>query len=105
MKKYEARQAYIILSQAKLDGLTAEEKRKVINVARSMKKASDDFEDFIKETQEKVKDAGEANTIISQEAETEAKLNIEKLGETFDKMVDNNSWNVAQIILLEDFVK
>ena len=36
MKKYEVQQGYIILSQAKLDGLTTEEKHNVISVARKM---------------------------------------------------------------------
>ena len=56
MKKYEVQQGYIILSQAKLDGLTTEEKHNVISVARKMKSQATEFEDFIKDTQERVRE-------------------------------------------------
>lgn len=105
MKNYEAQQAFIILSQAKLDGLTTEEKHKVINVARSLKKSAKDFEDFIKDTQEKVTDKAEAGQIINAEAEKEIEATFDRLGDTFDKMLEHNSWNVAQMMLLEDMIK
>lgn len=105
MKVIEAQQGFIILSQAKLDGLTTEQKYKVLKVARTLKQSAKDFEDFIKDIQEKVTDAKEQNEILSKEAEKEIDVKIEELGETFDKLLEVNSWNVSQAILLEDLIK
>lgn len=105
MKIYEAQQGFIVLSQAKLDGLSTEEKHKVIKVARSLKSVAKEFEEFITDTQERVADKVEASKIIESEANKETEVEIEKLGDTMDKMMDHNSWNVAQIMLLEDLVK
>ena len=105
MKVIEAQQGFIILSQAKLEGLTTEQKYKVLKVARTLKQAAKDFEDFIKDTQEKVTDTKEQNKILSKEAEKEIEVKVEKLGETFDKLLEVNSWNVSQAILLEDLIK
>lgn len=105
MKIIEAQQGFIILSQAKLDGLTTEQKYKVLKVARTLKQTAKEFEDFIKDTQEKVTDTKEQNEILSKEAEKEIDVSFDKLGETFDKMLEHNSWNVAQVMLLEDILK
>lgn len=106
MKIYEVQQTYLILSQAKLDGLTTEEKYKVITAARSFKDKAKEFEDFIKDTQEKVTDEKEQNEILQKEAAKDIEINAEKVGkETFDKLIDKNPWNVAQIMMLEDNVK
>ena len=32
-------------------------------------------------------------------------IDIPKLGGVFDKMLEHNSWNVAQTMLLEDLIK
>lgn len=105
MKVIEAQQGFIILSQAKLDGLTTEQKYKVLKVARTLKQTAKEFEDFIKDTQEKVTDTKEQNEILSKEAEKEIEVNVEKLGDTFDKLLEANSWNVSQTMLLEDLIK
>lgn len=105
MKTIEAQQGFIILSQAKLDGLTTEQKYKVLKVARILKQTAKDFEDFIKDTQERVTEIKEQNEILSKEADKEIDVKIEKLGETFDKLLEVNSWNVSQAILLEDLIK
>lgn len=105
MKKYEVQQGYIILSQAKLDGLTTEEKHNVISVARKMKSQATEFEEFIKDTQERISDKKEAGEIINKEAEKDIEIDIPKLGGVFDKMLEHNSWNVAQTMLLEDLIK
>lgn len=105
MKTYEVQQGYIILSQAKLEGLSTEEKYKVISVARKMKAQATEFQEFIRDTQERVSDKREAEEIINKEAEMNIKIEIPKLGNLFDKMLEHNSWNVAQIMLLEDLIK
>lgn len=105
MKVIEAQQGFIILSQAKLEGLTTEQKYKVLKVARTLKQTAKDFEDFIKDTQEKVTEIKEQNEILSKEAEREIDIKIENLGEIFDKLLEVNSWNVSQAILLEDLIK
>lgn len=105
MKVIEAQQAFIIISQAKIEGLTVEQKYKVMNVARTLKSHAKDFEDFIKDTQEKVTDAKEQNEIFQKEAEREIEVTFERLGETFDKLLEVNGWNVTQAMLLEDLIK
>ena len=105
MKVIEAQQAFIILSQAKIEGLTVEQKYKVMNVARTLKSHAKDFEDFIKDTQEKVTDAKEQNAILTKEAEREIEVTFEKLGDMFDKLLEVNGWNVTQSMLLEDLIK
>lgn len=105
MKIIEAQQGFIVLSQAKLEGLTTEQKYKVLKVARTLKQTAKDFEDFIKDTQEKVTETKEQNEILSKEAEKEIEITVEKLGDTFDKLLEANSWNVSQAILLEDLIK
>lgn len=105
MKVIEAQQGFIILSQAKLEGLTTEQKYKVLKVARTLKQTAKDFEDFIKDTQEKVTDTKEQNEILSKEAEKEIEVTVEKLGDTFDKLLEANSWNVSQSMLMEDLIK
>lgn len=105
MKAYEVQQGYIILSQAKMDGLNTEEKYRVIDVARKLKTYANEFEEFVKETQSKISDSKEANEIIGIEAEKVVELDIPKLGSIFDKMIEHNSWNVAQAILMEDLIK
>lgn len=106
MKIIEVQQGFIILSQAKIQGLTTEQTYKVLDVARTLKKTSKEFEDFIKDVQEKITDPKEQNEILSKEAEKEVDIKIEKLGkETFDKLLDLNSWNVSQAMLLEDLIR
>ena len=105
MKVIEAQQAFIIISQAKIDGLTTEQKYKVLDVARALKKPSSEFEEFIKDTQEKVKDAKEQNAILTKEAERQIEVEFPKLGDTFDKLMEINSWNVSQAMLLSDLIK
>lgn len=107
MKVFEAQQSYYLLSQAKLDGLTTDEKYKVLSVARSFKALAKDFEDFIKDTQEgEVKDKNEQNKIISAEAERVIEKSSAVLEATvFDKLLEANAWNVAQVMLLEDCIK
>ena len=105
MKKYEVQQGFIILSQAKLDGLTTEEKHNVISVARKMKSQATEFEEFIKDTQERVSDKKEAGEIINKEAEKDIEIDIPKLGGVFDKMLEHNSWNVAQTMFVDSKTK
>lgn len=106
MKIYEVQQTYLILSQAQLEGLKTDEKYKVISAARELKKHTKDFEDFISETQSKVSDEKEQRTILEKEAAKEIEVSIEKVGkEVFDKLLEKNNWNVAQIMLLEDNLK
>lgn len=105
MKVIEAQQAFIILSQAKIDGLTTEQKYKVLDVARALKNPSSEFEDFIKDAQEKVNDAKEQNAILTKEAEKQIDVEFQKLGDTFDKLMEINSWNVSQAMLLRDLIK
>lgn len=104
MKTIEAQQGYLALSQAKLDGLTTEQKYKVLKIARALKQSAKDFEDFIKDVQEKVTDVREQNKILSKEADRDVEINIEKLGEVFDKLLEVNDWNVAQTLLLDDLI-
>lgn len=105
MKVIEAQQAFVTLSKAKMDGLTTEEKYKVLNAARKLKSASLEFDEFIKDTQEKVPDQKEQNQILSKKAEEEITIEIEKLGDVFDKLMEVNSWNVSQAMVLEDVIK
>lgn len=106
MKIIEVQQGFIILSQAKIQGLTTEQTYKVLDVARTLKKTSKEFEDFIKDVQEKITDPKEQNEILSKEAEKEVDIKIEKLGkEPFDKLLELNSWNVSQAMLLEDLIR
>lgn len=105
MKLVIAHQIYLILGQAELKGLTSDEKYKVITLAREFKKVSQEFEDFIKDTQESVKDRVELNSIIEKEADKNITISSDKLGNIFDKLMDSNNWNVAQILMLEDNIK
>lgn len=105
MKLLIAHQIYLLIGSAKLNGLTSDEKYKVITLAREFKKVSQEFEDFIKDTQENVKDRVELNSIIEKEADKNIDINIEKLGSIFDKFIDANDWNVAQILMLEENIK
>lgn len=105
MKVLEAQKAFVTLSQSKMDGLTTEEKYKVLNAARKLKAASLEFEEFIKDTQEKVPDQKEQNQILSKKADEEITIEIEKLGDTFDKLMGANNWDVSQAMVLEDVIK
>lgn len=105
MKVLEAQKAFVALSQSKMDGLTTEEKYKVLNSARKLKLISLEFEEFIRDTQEKVPDLKEQNKIISKKAEEEVTIEIEKIGGTFDKLMGVNNWDVSQAMALEDVIK
>lgn len=107
MKIFNAQQVYMLLSQAKLDNLTTDEKYKVIKSAREFKKITTEFEDFIKETQEnkELTDEAEVRNILEKEATREVEIKVEPLGEIFNKLLESNNWNVGQIIMLEDYIK
>lgn len=105
MKIFIAQQIYMLLSPAKLTGLSLEEKYKVITLARVFKKVAQEFEDFIKDSQENISDKVELNSIIEKEATQEVDINYDKLGEVFDKLISSNDWNVAQILMLEEYIK
>lgn len=105
MKIFIIQQLYIMLSSTKLEGLTIDEKYKVLNVARELKKVSKEFEDFIKDSQESIKDNKELNMIIEREATREIEIKIDKLGKTFDKLLEHNDWNVSQVLMLEENLK
>lgn len=100
-----AHQIYLLLGSATLSGLTSDEKYKVITLAREFKKVSKNFEDFIKDTQESVKNSVELNSIIEKEATKSIELDINKIDKIFDKLVDNNNWNISQILMLEEYIK
>lgn len=107
MKIFMVQQVYLLLGKAELEGLTIDDKYKVIILAREFKKVAQDFEDFIKESQERITDAKELNSVIEKEATREIEVSAEKLGkEVFDKLLNANpKWNVSQILMLEEYIK
>lgn len=107
MKIFECQQLYLILGKAELDNMSVDEKYKVITLAREFKKISQDFEDFIKDSQENIKDSSELNLVIDKEANRSIETSYTKLSkEVFDKLITSNTkWNVAQLLMLEDFIK
>lgn len=106
MKLYEVQQAYVVAAKAELKGLTTDEKYKLIKNVRELKSKVNDFEEFIKDTQEKVTNVEEQNAILNKEATKDVEVNIEKMGkESFDKMLENNEWNATQACLMEDLFK
>lgn len=105
MKLYEVQQAYVVAAKAELKGLTTDEKYKLIKNVRELKSKVNDFEEFIKDTQEKVTNVEEQNAILNKEATKDVEVNIEKMGEAFDKMLENNEWNATQASLMMDLFK
>lgn len=106
MKLYEVQQAYVVASKAELKGLTTDEKYKLIKNVRELKSKVNEFEEFIKDTQDKVTNVEEQNAILNKEAIKDVEVNIEKMGkESFDKMLENNEWNATQAVLMEDLLK
>lgn len=105
MKVVEVQQGYIVLSHADITGLTVDEKYKVMNIARVLKKHAKEFEEFIKDTQEKIPNTREQNAILDKEAEREINLEFDSLGKTlFNKLLEINKWNVTQAVLMEDLL-
>lgn len=105
MKKYELVQAYGLLANSKMPSLSAEEKYKVINVAKELKKVADDYQSFVEEAKKKAKDDKELNEIASMEATKEYEVEIGKLGDLFDKLMKDNDWTIGQAIILEGLLK
>ena len=105
MKLYEARYIYPILAGAHLTGMTAEQKYKVINLTREVKKPCMEFDEFINDTRDKVSEEKELSEILNKEASKEIEMKFEKLGEVFDKLIEANDWTVNDISLLEELVK
>lgn len=105
MKLYEARYIYQLLAGAHLTGMTAEQKYKVIDLMVEVKKPCMEFEEFIKDTKEKVSDEKELTEILNKEASKTIELKFEKLGEVFDKLIEANDWTVNDISLMKELVK
>lgn len=105
MKLYEARYIYQLLAGAHLTGMTAEQKYKVIDLMVEVKKPFMEFDEFIKDTREKVSDEKELTEILNKEASKDIELKFEKLGEVFDKLIEANDWTVNDISLLKELVK
>lgn len=105
MKLYEARYIYQLLAGAHLTGMTAEQKYKVIDLMVEVKKPFMEFDEFIKDTREKVSDEKELAEILNKEASKDIELKFEKLGEVFDKLIEANDWTVNDISLLKELVK
>lgn len=106
MKNYEAQQCYLLLVQAQVDGLSTDEIYKVINTTRSLKGVATNFDDFVKDTKEKVIDKKQQDEIIQKEYVKDVEVEVEKLGkEIFDKLIKANKWSVGQITMLYDYIK
>lgn len=105
MKLYEASKIYSMLSNAHMTGMTAEQKYKVLNVTREFKKPCVEFEDFVKDTRDKVTDEKEANEILNKEFAKEVEIKCDKLGDTFDKLIEANDWVVNDMDLMEKLIK
>lgn len=106
MKNYEAQQCYLLLVQAQVDGLSTDEVYKVINTTRSLKGVATNFDDFVKDTKEKVTDKKQQDEIIQKEYLKDVEVEVEKLGkEIFDKLIKANKWSVGQITMLYDYIK
>lgn len=106
MKIYEAQQCYLLLAQAQVDGLSTDEVYNVIKATRSLKGVATNFDDFVKDTKEKVTDKKQQEEIVQKEYVKDVEVEVEKLGkEIFDKLIKANKWSVGQIMMLEDNVK
>lgn len=105
MNVFTITQVYNLLSSSKMNSLDASEKYKVIKAARALKNVSDDYQSFVETAKEKAKDDTELTEIVSKEAMREIELEVEKIGEIFDKLMKDNEWTVGQTIILEDLIK
>ena len=105
MRVFEITQVYSLLTGSKMNSLDSNEKYKVIKVAEDLKKVSEDYQSFIESAKEKAKDDAELNEIVSKEAMRDCQLDIEKIGDTFDKLMKENDWTIGQTLVLKELLK
>lgn len=124
--------AYRLVSAAKLSKMEDAEKFQLIKVVRQLKKTATDFEDFLKDAQEKLKPEGfdtiatkiqskqdltpeESSKIgkynkdvadcLSEELEKEVELTFEPLSEeAIGRLVASNDFAVSDIISITDVI-
>lgn len=106
MKIVEIQNIYNLLANAKTDGLTVDEKYKVVTLSRTFKKVVEEFQSFVSDLREKDMTDEEKNQIATKEVFKEVEnFKYDKLGETFDKLIAANNWTVIQIDELEKILK
>lgn len=124
--------AYRLINPAKLTKMETSERFALILITRQLKKVATDFDDFLKDVQEKMKPEGfdaiaekvqgrkeltpeetaawnkyhkDINDSLKGELDKEMELDFEPLGkESFEKFIESNDFNVSEILAIEDVI-
>lgn len=124
--------AFRLINPAKLTKMETAERFALILAIRQLKKVANDFDDFFKDVQEKMKPEGfdaitekmqarkeltaeesavwnkyqkDINESLKDELEKEIELDFEPLGkDTMEHFIDSNDFSVSDILAIEDVI-
>ena len=110
MKQIELQTVYLLVAQASLKGLSADEKAKVVKSARALRPLAERIDRFKDDAQKRADSPQEASAIIQKELMSDLSdpLPQESLlpAELIAKLTEaNEAWNAAQIMLVEDCLR
>lgn len=125
--------AFRLINSAKLTKMETSERFALILITRQLKKVANEFDDFFKDVQEKMKPEGfdtitekvreqkeltpeetsawnkyhrGINESLKGELDKEIELDYEPLGkEAFEKFIESNDFNVSEIFAIEDVIR
>lgn len=107
MKIAEAVQLYnSTLSDIRMGNLNVDDRYKVMKIVRAFKKAAEDFQSFVADTREHIKDQKELDEVCGKEYMREIELEYDRLGEeAFKGLLSVNDWTGLQAVVIEDLIK
>ena len=107
VKKGLLLQAYGILAAASMEKLDVAQRIEVVKILRKVRPQVEDIEGFLNDLREKNKGLTadkleEMNRLTNEEMKAEVEIDV-SLGDMLNRLMEGNkTWNVSQVMLLED---